>query len=105
MCFYGTACSVLYGANLLALAFIKYIQVCTHLSMHYLMDSFTSSPRTKRLLLHRSSYVTQRESKGRLETLIQSWTDEQVENPIGMYASSKQVNGTSGKPTKVETKE
>lgn len=54
------------------------------------MDSFTFSPGAKRLLLYWPSYVTQRESKGRLETLIQSWTDEQVENPICMYASSEQ---------------
>lgn len=68
----------------LGLAFIEYIQMCTHLSIYYLMDSFTFSPGAKRLLLYWPSYVTQHESKGRLET------DEQVENPIGMYASSKQ---------------
>ena len=55
------------------------------------MNTFTSSPGAKRLLLHRPSYVTQCESKGQLGTLIQSWTDEQARNSILTYAKSKQT--------------
>lgn len=50
-------------------------------------------PGAKRLLLHRPSYVTQRESKGQLGALIRSWadqTDEQARNSILTYARSKQ---------------